>query len=115
MQRDMDLIRAILLEVEKNASLAGCPVQIAGRTREELYYNAMQAKDAGFIEAKFAPGSPDFHVIRLTYAGHEFLDALRNDPTWNKTKQIVIEKTGTLTMEGLKLAVSTLITHAFKP
>ncbi|HLW83304.1 MAG TPA: DUF2513 domain-containing protein [Candidatus Acidoferrales bacterium] len=70
MKRDMDLIREILLEVEKSPSLEGCQVKIPHRNPEELYYNALQARDAGLIEAKFAPGSPDFHVLRLTYEGH---------------------------------------------
>ena len=111
MKRDMDLIRMILLEVEKSPSLEGCQVTIQGRTSEELYYNARQAQDAGLIEAKFAPGSPDFHVLRLTYEGHEFLDAIRNDTAWLKVKTVVIEKTGTLTLEGLKLALSAFIKH----
>jgi hypothetical protein len=111
MKRDMDLIRAILLEVEKCPSLDGCRIEIPGRTREELYYNAKQAEDAGLIEARFAKGSPDFHVLRLTYEGHEFLDAARNDTLWFKAKEIVIKNTGVLTLEALKITLTTLIKH----
>jgi hypothetical protein len=68
MKRDMDLIREILLEVEKS-SLDGCRIQINGRGADELYYNAMQARDAGLIDAKFLPNSTDFYVLRLTYEG----------------------------------------------
>jgi len=60
MKRDMDLIREILLEVEKSSSVGGCRVQIDGRGADELYYNAMQARDAGLIDAKFLPNSTDF-------------------------------------------------------
>jgi hypothetical protein len=112
MKRDMDLIREILLEVEKSPSLEGCHVKILGRTSEELYYNAQQAQDAGLIEAKFAHGSADFHVVRLTYEGHEFLDAARNDTRWAKAKDIVIKNTGTLTLGALKIALESLIRHA---
>jgi hypothetical protein len=70
------------------------------------------AHEAGFIDARFLPGSTDFHVLRLTYDGHEFLDAARSDTLWNKAKENVITKTGTLTLEGLKIALSTLIKHA---
>ena len=112
MKRDMDLIRAILLKVEESASLGGCTVQLPGYTAEDQYYNAKLTQDAGLIEAKFHPLTTDFVVLRLTYAGHEFLDAARNDTFWFKAKETVIKNTGSLTVEGLKLALSALIRHA---
>ena len=112
MKRDMDLIRAMLLEVEKSTSPGGCQIDLQGHSPEELYYNAQLAQDAGLIDARFAHNATDFHVLRLTYAGHEFLDAARNDTLWAKAKEIVISKTGTLTLEGVKIALSTLIRHA---
>jgi hypothetical protein len=111
MKRDMDLIRTIMLEAEKCPSLEGCRVEIPGRTREDLYYNAKLAHEAGFIDARFLPGSTDFHVLRLTYEGHEFLDAARNDTLWAKAKEIVIKNTGALTLEALKITLTTLIKH----
>ncbi|SRR5579862_6685217 len=112
MKRDMDLIRAMLLEVEKSISPGGCQIKLPDHSREELYYNAQLAQEAGLMDARFAPGSTDFHILRLTYAGHEFLDAARNDTLWAKAKEIVIKNTGTLTVEGVKIALSTLIKHA---
>lgn len=35
-----------------------------------------------------------FVVRRLTYAGHEFLDAAREDKLWNKAKQNVLSNAG---------------------
>jgi len=43
---------------------------------------------------------------RLTWAGHEFIEAARNDTVWHKTKTLVKEKTGTLTLEVLKLGLT---------
>ena len=111
-RREMDLIRAILLEVEKSLSPNGSGIELPQRTREELHYNAHLAQEAGLIDARFLPNSTDFHVLRLTYAGHEFLDAARNDTMWAKAKETVTKNTGTLTLEGLKIALSTLIKHA---
>src|SRR5450432_1997113 len=105
MKRDMDLIRTILLEVEKSTSPGGRQIKLPDHSREELYYNAQLAQDAGLIDARFAPGSTDFHVLRLTNAGHEFLEAARNDTLWAKAKEIAIKKTGTLTAEGVKVAL----------
>ncbi|SRR6266545_1190172 len=112
MQRDLDLIRTILLEVEKSSSLDGCRVEVPGRSREELYYNAQQAHDAGLIEARFLRGSTEFHVLRLTYQGHEFLDAARNETLWARAKETVTKNTGALTLEGLKIALAALVKHA---
>jgi hypothetical protein len=112
MKRDMDLIRTMLLEVEKSSSPSGCRIEMPGYGREDLYYNAMLAREAGCIDAKFLPNSTEFHVLRLTYAGHEFLDAARNDTLWAKAKEIVTKQTGTLTLEALKIALSTLIKNA---
>jgi len=41
----------------------------------------------------------------LTYGGHEFLDAARNDTVWEKAKTAVVKSTGVLTLEGLKVAL----------
>ena len=109
MKRDMDLIRAILLEVEKSPSPRGCRIEIPGRTREELYYNAQLMQEAGLIEAKFLRNSTEFHVLRLKYAGHEFLDAARSDTVWEKAKKMLLSATGTITLEGLKAALPQIV------
>lgn len=44
-------------------------------------------------------------VKSLTWDGHEFLEAARDDSLWEKAKRLVLEKTGTLTFEALKLAL----------
>jgi hypothetical protein len=109
MKRDMDLIREILLEVEKCPSLEGCRIEIPGHSQEEGYFNARLAQEAGLIEAKFLSGTTVFHIVRLTNAGHEFLEGARNDTVWAKAKEIAAKNTGTLTVEALKIALSTLI------
>jgi hypothetical protein len=57
MKRDMDLIRAMLLEVEKSPSPGGCQIKLPEHSREELYCNAQLAQEAGLIDARFAPNS----------------------------------------------------------
>ena len=41
----------------------------------------------------------------LSYDGHQFLDAARSDTVWQKAKSWTQKTTGTLTLEGLKLAL----------
>jgi len=51
-------------------------------------------------------GGSDWKAKRLTWAGHEFIEAARNDTVWQKTKTVVREKTGALTLEMLKLGLT---------
>src|ERR1700741_3884513 len=100
MKRDMDLLRSLLLEVEKLPFVAGgysTGVKVPGFSDEEVCYHAKLADEQGLIDAKFLPGTTDFMVQRLTYEGHEFLDAARSDTMWNKAKATVMKNAGTLT------------------
>ena len=97
MERDMDLCRKILLEVEK-LSLSASPVEIhvEGHTRDEINYHLIILVEAGFLALDFVhAGRKDYiwKYIRLTWAGHEFLFASRNNNLLSQSKKIA-EKTG---------------------
>lgn len=82
-------------------------------TAEAIRYHAQLADDAGFIEARFmGNNTTEFAVQRLTYTGHEFLDATRSDTLWAKAKQKMMDSTGVLTVEGLKLALPEVVKAA---
>jgi len=57
-------------------------------TEEQRIYHAALLIEAGLIDGvirKGANGFPNGAVrIRLTWSGHEFLDAARNDTIWHK-------------------------------
>jgi hypothetical protein len=113
MQRDLDLIRDILLQVEK----LPCPahwyeIAIPGRSREQLCYHAKLAHDAGLIEARFLTGSTIFTVHRLTNEGHEFLDAARENTIWKRAKETVASSTGILTVVAPKTALTLIVQKA---
>jgi hypothetical protein len=113
MKRDMDLFRAMLLKIEElpaNGKWSG--IEVEGYTKEQVAYHALLARDAGFIEAKFLLPTDHFVVERLTFAGHEFLDAARQETLWNKAKETVLQNAGTLTVESLKIALSMLMQRA---
>ena len=103
MKRDMDLVRLILLEIEKSSEdpRAQIYLEIPNYTSEQVSYHVMILNDAGLIEACdfSAMGSDNFWCPkRLTWSGHEFLDAARNDSIWNKAK----EKASSINFELLK-------------
>ena len=115
LKRDMDLLRAILIEVEKlppNQRWVTEP--LLGYSREEVVYHVKLAQDQGLVDARFAPSGTQAIVLRLTNAGHEFLDAAKNDTVWEKAKELAKNATGTLTLEALKLALPKVIEHLMK-
>lgn len=114
MKRDMDCFRAVLLKIEELPSYTIMKgTEVEGYSAEQTGYHIKLAQDAGFIVAKSLDDEAGiFMVERLTYAGHEFLDAARDDTLWQKAKQTVMKNTGTLTVEALKIALAQLIHNA---
>lgn len=115
MKRDMDLARRILLEVERTLyqGKPGFSLTIADTSKEELDYHIMLLQEAGLIEATgttYLSRNVKWRIKRLTWQGHEFLDAARNENRWNQAKKTISERGGTLTFDVLK-AVSTQLTR----
>lgn len=84
MKRDMDLIRLLLLETEGEEPRP----DLTGYAEQQRIYHSALLIEAGLIHGiirKDGKGLPAGTVrLRLTWAGHEFLDAARNDSIWKK-------------------------------
>lgn len=106
MKRDLDLIRKILFQVEEKGQPRGwVDLQIPGYTAEQIAHHVWLLQDAGLIEAQDLSNfeaALDYRPEKLTWAGHEFLDAARNDHVWSKTKEVIKEKGGSIPFEVLK-------------
>jgi hypothetical protein len=112
MKRDMDLIRAILIEVEKlpfDGSFHDISVQ--GYSEEEITYHVLLAHEAGLIEAMDLSSMDGvcWKPKRLTYEGHEFLDSARNDTVWQKAKEKLLSTSGSITLDALKALLQQII------
>lgn len=115
MKRNMDLARAILLAIEESDSVVGfLRFTISGATDAEVSYHVMLLHEAGLIEAHDASGmnAHQWFPERLTWAGHEFLDASRDETMWNKAKKLIQDKGGSLTFEILKEVLVNLAKQA---
>jgi hypothetical protein len=82
MKRDMDLIRRILLQVEKqhNDPNTGFEVRIPGRSEGEVSYHLLLLNQAGLVKAlhlREGNGEERWRVFHLTWQGHDLLDTLR--------------------------------------
>ena len=113
----MDLVREILRTVEASdeESLRKQWLQIDGYDPPIIARHVELMQEAGLVEAHVfrADGVPPMaaRVFRLTWAGHDFLEATRNDTVWAKTKQFVREKGGAASFEVIK-AVAVQYTKA---
>lgn len=110
MKRDMDLAREILKTIEISKK---DPSDIV--SKDTLYkrgYEEPQVSEhikilvqAGLILAIDATSTNNgtlWEAQSLTWDGHDFLDAARNDKIWKKAKNITLEKTGGLAFDVLK-------------
>lgn len=104
--RDMELVREILLQLEK-AEYDGLPKQVSveAYTENQVNYHVKLLYEAGLIEANeitAANYGPEWEPIALTWDGHEFLEAARDRSRWSKALEVVKEKSGGLVFEVLK-------------
>ena len=113
MKRDMDLIRDILKLMEANDDPTGIgPITIEGRGGWLINYHIALLAEAEFIQALKVetPGhGTSWKAQELKWAGHEFLDATRDDSVWEKVKGTVKKNGGSFTASILtQLAVGYL-------
>jgi hypothetical protein len=88
MKRDMDLIRTLLTELEEADGLIE-------RTDKLGVHQIAVILDHRLAEGRCSldgQGLPFRGILkRLTWDGHEFLDAMRDDTVWRKVKERVLK------------------------
>ncbi|MCE9546107.1 MAG: DUF2513 domain-containing protein [Planctomycetia bacterium] len=88
MKRDMELVRKILFAMEEHPEgFAPSKFDLPDFTQEQIGYHAYLMNEAGLIEAAdvtcMGSTSPEAIPTKLTWEGHEFIDAARSDTIWN--------------------------------
>ncbi len=82
MQRDLNLVREILLAVEDSKGpIRGVP-KIEGYPESQIGYHVIILNEAGLLTAVTERIGKQILVVsveRLTWKGHEYLDGLRNE------------------------------------
>ncbi|HLO32744.1 MAG TPA: DUF2513 domain-containing protein [Anaerolineales bacterium] len=110
MKRDMDLARKILLMVEQQPTYRQkITLDIPGYSSEEISYHVLLLAEANLIETEISSRqSAEYKPKRLTWEGHEFLDAVKQDARWKKVKD-VMEDVGGFVFEIAKPVAISLI------
>ena len=115
MKRDLDLVRCILISVEKadgpigDVMLAKCCEDIG---RLAFHIELMQAH--GLLTAsgeRDAYGDPlSLEVGGLTWEGYDYLDAIRSPQVWNKAKDAISKAVGDTSLSIVKQTCTTVAT-----
>ena len=98
MKRDMDLVRSILFKIEEalpGRSLGSREFARLNHSHQELLEHLLIMHERELIRGhavKSTEGVIAFQVFGLTWEGHEFLDAARNDTFWNEAKKRLANK-----------------------
>lgn len=96
MKLNHDCVRSLLLFIEEKAEINGeielTTTQIENFTINEILYTAKKLKEAGYINATVTNdllGNLDIIIYDITWEGHKFLDTIRDNQVWTKTKSIL--------------------------
>jgi hypothetical protein len=95
MERNMDLIRDILLKVAADPQLDGSHYRIfdttdfEGPSQQEIAYHIDLLFEEGFVKGIANLSGPAPAISRLTWEGHEFVDNIRDSGIWTNVKERV--------------------------
>ena len=108
MKRDWDTIREILTTLEDN-TLPNNILQLSdfpSAQTANISYHAELLLEAGLVDGEMQKtigrGAHGVFITRLTWHGHEFLDAINNDTVWEKTKKSFTNSGISMTFELIK-------------
>ena len=110
MKRNMDVIRLLLLQLEGDEKATD---DLKTYDEPTVVYNAALIVDAGLVEGAVARGGDNSPIgvamNHMTWSGHDFLDAARDDNLWKKAKQNVMKPAASYTFEIVKAYLKTEI------
>lgn len=119
MKRDLDLLRKILLAIENADEFYyynGIPhlaSDIGCSNLELVSFHVSLLVDNDYIEVLdiscCSINYDDYMIKRLTADGCDYLDNIRNDTIWNKTKEVISNIGGTCALDIVKSIAGKII------
>ena len=102
MKRNPDLLREIMLAVEKQPAgkpLYGSGLKACCDNPHELGDHVQQLLEMHYLDGVVHPGlTPKIHINRIKAPGHDFLQAMREDTVWKMVKEKVMIPTASWTL-----------------
>ncbi len=125
---DSDCVRDVLLAVEncsfgERITLNFLEEKLPDYSEEQLWYTCIKLNEGGYLDVLTVdmlrmplPGIKQ--INGLTYQGHEFLDTVRENKIWAKTKDLA-KRSGVFSLKLLgeiaQSVASAAITSALRP
>ena len=97
MKRDMNVIRKLILFCETAENGTGSDDIDLDVDDDVLDYHLRLMDEAGLIKTQRTNSGVLF--IRMTWTGHDFADACRDDVVWKRTMRTIAEKTKSVTFD----------------
>ncbi len=120
MKRDWDVIREIMTLIE-DAAPGESSLRLLNFPSErhyEISYHMELLMEAGLVHGEMSKTTgmrpADFFARRLTWEGHEFLDTIRSDTVWQKTKKSFVSSGLSMTFDLVKSIASEIATSILK-
>lgn len=106
MKRDMELIRKILFAIEEQyVDVALYDMTVEGYDTKTIAYHCNLLHQAGLLKeykGQYADNELYFFSVgALSWEGHDYLEKIRSDTVWNKTKTVINDR-------GLPLIIETV-------
>ena len=108
MKLDYEAIRHILMRIEENEKDKTTISDLKSSDFDDrvINYHLKLLLDVGYIETKeikcIGAKSSEFIVKRMTMQGHQYLDSIRDDNVWKKTKEVISKTTSSVTLDIIK-------------
>lgn len=109
----MDLVRVILLKIEEeHAGVGLANLEVEGYDRAIIAYHCQLLEEAGLVSScivRYADDSVVFFSVGGLTWGADYLDKVRDDSVWAKTKNLAAEKGVPLVVETVKTISSAVV------
>lgn len=120
MKGDSELIRQLMLALEASEGPFTAANPIDGFDQSQVAYHLALIISTGFAAGKvqYSLGNRDSTIptvaiaFRLTPEGHDFIDTIRDETIWNRTKQKVATVGGSVSIDVLKEVATALAKSA---
>ena len=114
MQRDMGLIRQIMFKMEHHSGgFAPQGFAAEGYSTEQIAYHIWLLGQAKLMEVAdvttHGATAPQALALNLTWEGHDFVDAARNDTTWSHAMEKAKSVGGSLSFAVLKQLLESIL------
>jgi len=115
MKRDFELVKKIMLHIEEHDDLE---FDFGEDDQQLVAYHVAILNEANLIHAVSVPALNGTYQLqetgstRLTWEGHEFLDAAKNPSVWEKAKKKVASTGGSVSFAVITKLLQEIVTEA---